>query len=246
LREIACTGYWFRIPPPVEISVALRFPLGARCRFRHEIRRALVPCLTTSAGRAALDHAPHAARSTQGDDLNPRYRRLVSDHRQLMTAFAEDPAVQITPVGPVPPERYRITYSLPSLRLTQHGQVVRVEETTVNILLPAGYPRDKPYVTTTEPVFHPNFGPHVCIADYWVPGHSLVDLVVEIADLLQFRRYSTKGPINQVAAQWAHENASRFPLGSVEPRQVATPTGAQAPDPIAAGPTMPPAQEMTS
>jgi hypothetical protein len=150
--------------------------------------------------------------------LGPRDRRLVSDHRRLMTAFHGEDAVRIRPLGPVPPERYRVVYALPSLRLTQHRQVVRVDETTVDILLPAGFPRERPYVTTTEPVFHPNFGPHVCIADYWTPADSLVDLVVQIADLLQYRRYSTGSPLNGVAAQWAHANSAHFPLGSVELR----------------------------
>jgi hypothetical protein len=135
-----------------------------------------------------------------------------------MTAFRGMQAVQIRPVGPVPPERYRVLYKLPSLRLTQHGQVVRVEQTTVDMLLPAGYPREGPYLTTTEPVFHPNFGPHVCIADQWSPGDSLVDLVVDIADLLQYQRYSTQSPINRPAARWAWENAAHFPLGLVDLR----------------------------
>jgi hypothetical protein len=154
--------------------------------------------------------------------LGPRERRLVSDHRRLMTAFHGEQAVQIRPVGPVPPERYRVVYRLPSLRLTQQGKVVRVEETTVDLLLPVGYPREKPYITTTEPVFHPNFGAHVCVVDHWSPGDSFVDLVADIADLLQYRRYSTRSPINRPAAQWAGENAAHFPLGLVDLRPAPT------------------------
>jgi len=118
------------------------------------------------------------------------------------------------PVGPVPPERYRLTFAVPSLRLTQSGQVVRAAKTTVDMLLPAGYPRERPYLTTTEPVFHPNFGPHVCIADTWTPADSLVHLVVELAALLQYQQYSTKSPINRVAAQWAAQNPAHLPLGA--------------------------------
>jgi ubiquitin-protein ligase len=149
--------------------------------------------------------------------VNPRIRRLSADYEQLLRGFAGHPYIGIQPVGPPPPERYLITYRVPGLRLEADGvTLTRVSSFVVELQLPAGYPREKPYCSTADAVFHPNFGAHICIADFWNPSQSITDIVVQIGDMLQFRLYNTSSPLNAVAARWVADNINILPLGNVD------------------------------
>jgi ubiquitin-protein ligase len=148
-------------------------------------------------------------------DMNPRQRRLDSDYRELRARFDGDPHIQITAVGPMPPEEYIIVYRVPSLRLGSNGEVERTQQTVVTVTLPAGYPREKPHATTLDPIFHPNFGDYVCIADFWAPGQSLGDIVANIGDMLQFGKYNIRSPLNAVAAEWANQNSHSLPISNI-------------------------------
>lgn len=132
----------------------------------------------------------------------------------MVDAFAGHPNIQISAIGALPPERYRILYKVPGLTLSADKRPTRTVQTVVDVYLPPTYPREKPYLTTMTPVFHPNFGAHVCIADYWSPSQTLVDIVVQVGDLLQWRTYNVRSPLNAVAARWAADNQSQLPVGN--------------------------------
>jgi ubiquitin-protein ligase len=146
----------------------------------------------------------------------PRLRRLGADFERLTAAFAGHPRIVVQPAGPVPPERYRVIYNVPGLHQRPDNTLVRAGQHVVDVTLPGGYPREKPYCTTASPVFHPNFGNHICIADFWSPGQAIVDVVVQIGDMLQYKLYNTSSPLNAVAARWAVANIAHLPLGSLE------------------------------
>ncbi len=147
----------------------------------------------------------------------PRLRRLGADAQQLVAAFSGHPYIRIEPVGPHPPERYRILYQMPGLWMDQTtNQVVVRSQHVVEIYLPPEYPRDKPYCTTPNPVFHPNFGNYICIADHWSPGQALVDVVIQIGDMLQFKTFNTASPLNAVAARWASVNQEQIPVSNLD------------------------------
>lgn len=148
--------------------------------------------------------------------MNPRLRRLTADHESLVEAFAGHPSIQVSTLGAMPPERYRLLYRVPGLTLSPEGRPTRTHETVVDVYLPPAYPREKPYLTTMTPVFHPNFGAHVCIADYWSPSQSLVDIVVQVGDMLQWRTYNVRSPLNAVAADWSTRNQHQLPVGNVD------------------------------
>lgn len=148
--------------------------------------------------------------------MNPRLRRLESDYLELRRRFDADPHIDVMPVGAHPPDRYQIVYRVPTLRLDAANRVQRADQTIVTLVLPSAYPREKPYAETVEPVFHPNFGTHICIADFWAPGQSLADIVSDIGDMLQFRRYNIRSPLNAVAAEWANQNAATLPLATID------------------------------
>lgn len=147
---------------------------------------------------------------------SPRIRRLTADYEQLRNRFDGHPSVRIDALGTVPPERYRITYDIPSLRLNEKNQPVVVHQTVVDIELPIDYPRSKPRAVAHGSVFHPNFGEYVCIADFWSPAQSLTDIVTEIGQMLQWQLYNVQSPLNAVAADWAVKHRDELPVGRVD------------------------------
>jgi len=148
--------------------------------------------------------------------VNPRMRRLGADYEDILRAFAGHPRLTVEPVGPAPADRYRIVYSVPALVTTADNALELRHQHVVTISLPAGYPRDKPYCTCDSPVFHPNFGSYICIADFWTPSQSIVDIIVQIGDMLQFKLFNTRSPLNALAAQWAVEHLDSLPVGNLE------------------------------
>lgn len=148
--------------------------------------------------------------------MNPRTRRLHADYEKLVEAFAGHPQVSITPIGAVPPERYRIDFHLIGLALSAENRPTRTRSTSVEVFLPQAYPREQPYLTPLSAIFHPNFGSHVCIADHWYPGETLVDIVVKVARMIQWQTYNIRSPLNAIAARWVVDNPGQVPVGHVD------------------------------
>lgn len=145
----------------------------------------------------------------------PRTRRLAADYESVRGQFSGHPHVHVEPLGPQwPPEAYRVIYRVRGLRL-DGSQPVAANEHVVEIQLPLGYPRDKPVVLALTPVFHPNIKEQYCIQDYWAAGQTLVDTIAKIAEMLQYRVYNPRSPLNALAARWTVENEHLFPLGNV-------------------------------
>ncbi len=147
-----------------------------------------------------------------------RDRRLESDYRDLRSTFDAEENVDIVAIGPVPSDRYRIVYRVPSLRLNSAGSPIQVDATVVEIQLPSGYPKLPPIAKTIagDVVFHPNFNASkICIADFWSPANRLVDIVLDIGKMLQWQKYNIRSPLNAEAAEWSQEHESQLPLGNV-------------------------------
>jgi ubiquitin-protein ligase len=147
--------------------------------------------------------------------MNPRQKRLDNEYRELRSTFDADPLVEIVAIGPVPAEKYRIVYKVPSLRLNGKSQPIKVDATVVEIELPQGYPKVPPVARTIagDVVFHPNFNStKICLADHWAPSTQLVDLIKEIGEMLQWQKFNIRSPLNAQAAQWSQEHKSEIPL----------------------------------
>ena len=154
--------------------------------------------------------------------MHPRLRRLVMDAKQMQDEFVGHQQVIVEPLGPSPPEAYRITYHIRGVRLDDTGtQPIFADEHVVEVRLGAGYPRDKPLFLMRTPIFHPNFGPRagdaVCIGDAWTAAQPLVDLILKVGDMIQYREYNVKAPLNSDAARWVRHTESHgiFPVGLV-------------------------------
>lgn len=147
---------------------------------------------------------------------SPRQTRLENDYQKLRVRFDGNPHIHVEPIGPTPPEKYRVIYRTPSLRLDQANRPIISNQTVVDFLLPTGYPREKPHAVALEQVFHPNFGDYVCIADFWSPTQSLADIILEVGEMLQWQKYNILSPLNAVAADWAVKHRDELPVGSVD------------------------------
>ncbi len=150
--------------------------------------------------------------------MNARLRRLYADSRRITEHFSGHPNIQVVPLQGDPPEAYHVTFHVRGLRLdTRANRPIAVNEHRVRIYLHEGYPREKPRCTMETEVFHPNIShQQICIGDHWTPGESIDDLIIQIGEMIQYRNYNTKSPLNGIAARWAEINASLLPIGDVD------------------------------
>lgn len=149
--------------------------------------------------------------------LNPRLMRLQADYERIRDEFVGHPYVSVEPASQIrPPERYNVTYRVPGLRWNSRGQCAEVAHQHVaEIYLHAEYPREKPKCVLKTPIWHPNFGGYICIGDHWAAGETLVDVIVQIGDMLQYRVYNPDSPLNLPAARWAIQHRGMLPVGSL-------------------------------
>lgn len=143
----------------------------------------------------------------------------MADHNGVRAEFSGHPHVSIEAIGPRnPPERYHVQFRLRGLALEGDQPVYRdVHEAEIQLTLE--YPRGKPYCVPLTPIFHPNIKDYFCIADYWAAGMSLVDVVVKLGDMIQWKVYNPKSPLDAIAARWAIQQeqtgTNLFPTGNV-------------------------------
>jgi ubiquitin-protein ligase len=150
--------------------------------------------------------------------MNPRLRRLQADYDEVREVFSGHPHVSVEPRGTRrPPESYHVTFRLTGLALDGDQPAYR-QLHDVEIMLPRGYPAEKPYCVPLTAVFHPNIRDYFCIADYWAAGTTLVDVIVKLGDMLQWRIYNPASPLDAIAAKWAveQEPTGLFPIGNVD------------------------------
>jgi ubiquitin-protein ligase len=150
--------------------------------------------------------------------MNPRLRRLQSDYDEVRAIFSGHPHVRVEPRGAGrPPDSYHVAFQVDGLWLDGDQPAYR-EHHDVEIVLPRGYPAEKPYCVPLTPVFHPNVRDYFCIADYWAAGTTLVDVIAKLGDMLQWRIYNVASPLDAIAAKWAVEQQSTrlFPIGHVD------------------------------
>jgi ubiquitin-protein ligase len=113
----------------------------------------------------------------------------------------------------MPPEVYRIQYSIKGLYVSPDGQILERDSHMLEVNLTLGYPRRAPQCRMLTPVFHPNFDESsVCIGDFWAASESLDDLIVRIGRMIAYQEYNTKSPLNGLAAKWAAEHTSLLPV----------------------------------
>jgi len=162
--------------------------------------------------------------------MTPRQRRLNADFENLMNEFIRHPYIFIEyeKKEETVPERYFITYrNVRGIRLskisTPSEKIIEfVNEHRIEIYLHIDYPRLKPQCYILTEIFHPNFRmahPHdICIGDFWASGETLVDIIYQIGEMIQYKNYGIQNPLNGIAAKWARENKSLLPVDNTNIR----------------------------
>ena len=164
--------------------------------------------------------------------MSPRERRLKADFDKIVDEFSNHKYISVDYdkelIGV--PERYYVNYSnVISLKLSSESTKENktfelISKHKVEIYLHIDYPRLKPLCYLRTEIFHPNFRmapPHdICIGDYWAPGESLVDVIYQIGEMIQYKNYNISNPLNGVASKWAKGNRHLFPIDNKDLRQV--------------------------
>lgn len=149
--------------------------------------------------------------------MNPRLRRLAADFEQIRTAFAGHRYIKVEAIEGNPPEKYRVTYFVKGVKAIDGDlKPILSEKHIAYIYLHADYPREKPKCVLETPIYHPNFGSYICIGDSWGAGETLVDVIVQIGDMIQYQSYNPKSPLNANAARWAVDHKNFFPVGNID------------------------------
>lgn len=161
-------------------------------------------------GRGAVQLVPRVTAA-----VSPRLRRLTADYQLVRTEFSGHPYIDVQPAGGYPPERYLITYHVKGVEALDRNEMpILRNEHVADIYLHRGYPREKPKCVLRTPIFHPNFGSYICIADHWAPGETLADIIVHIGQMIQYDSYNPDSPLDGVAARWARRHEHLFPVGT--------------------------------
>lgn len=147
--------------------------------------------------------------------MNIRMRRLARDYEKVLVELAGSEYVKVEAVSGNPPNSYRVTYHVGGLMWDDAVSDTRpIHEHVVDIYLPNGYPKKQPSCTMRTPIWHPNIGDYVCIGDYWSAGVTLVDIIAHIGDMLQYKTYNLRSPVNKAAASWAATRIKSFPVAN--------------------------------
>ena len=149
--------------------------------------------------------------------MNPRLRRLVADHQQVLAAFGNHPKIRVLQAEGNPPEKYVVAFGVKGLVPLGEDSWIEGHEHRAEIFLPVDYPRRAPFCRMITPVFHPNIDSQkICIGDHWSAGQKLSQLIVRIGEMITYQSYNVQSPLNAKAAAWSQLNASRLPLETAD------------------------------
>ena len=150
--------------------------------------------------------------------FNIRHTRLRNDYNKVKELTDNSDLMELVRTEGNPPDKYQIRYTCRSVeKVDMKGAPTIREVHEVSIYLHAEYPIKQPQLKWLTPIFHPNIHNTgaVCIGAWW-PAKTLDELILTMGDMLQFKNYDPKDPMNSKAAAWALRNKNRFPIDDRE------------------------------
>jgi ubiquitin-protein ligase len=144
--------------------------------------------------------------------MSPRQRRLLADLQQMQELVSRDERVSFHAEGH-PPEVYHLLLNRLGLARQGHGDLVLRHVHRFSVYLHLDYPRRPPQFSWLTPIFHPNILPPernggVCIG-VWSASESLVDLVLRVAAMVEYRSFNPDDALDPEAAAWVRANDVR-------------------------------------
>lgn len=143
-----------------------------------------------------------------------RETRLRNDYRQIQELVYRSELIQIARTEGDPVEKYLIRYVCQGVEsINAAGRPILRDVHEVSIYLHAEYPLKQPQLKWLTPIFHPNI--HVtgavCIGAWW-PAKTLDELLLTMGEMVQYKNFDPKDPMNSKAASWALRNRGIFPV----------------------------------
>jgi ubiquitin-protein ligase len=143
-----------------------------------------------------------------------RETRLRNDERQIRALVNRSEFIHIVRTEGDPPEKYLIRFTCKGVEnIKSSGEPVYRDQHEVTIYLHAEYPLKQPQLKWLTPIFHPNI--HVtgavCIGAWW-PAKTLDELLLTMGQMVQYKNYDPKDPMNSKAASWALRHKNLFPV----------------------------------
>lgn len=159
--------------------------------------------------------------------------RIIHDFlaRQLAEALVlanHSDILQLQPLGGRPPQHYLATFHCQGLVQQRDGRITTASQFAVGIYLPSDYLRraePAEVLTWLGPlnVFHPNINGSkrlICIGRL-EPGTELVSILYQVFEMIVFRKFNTRDPLDPTACAWTRSQAKNFPT---DPRPLRRPS----------------------
>jgi ubiquitin-protein ligase len=114
----------------------------------------------------------------------------------------------------MPPEKYLIRLKCKGLWQQDNGSISEAPYHLMEVVFGADYPSKPPTFVWLTPIWHPNLRrPYICLEGRpFAVGWTLNLIVQEVGRLVQYQSYNVNDPLNHEAAEWAKQNADRFPI----------------------------------
>jgi ubiquitin-protein ligase len=143
-----------------------------------------------------------------------RETRLRNDYKHVRDLVNRSEFIHILATDGEPPEKYLIRFTCKGVeRINSAGMPKFREVHEVSVYLHAEYPLKQPQLKWQTPIFHPNI--HVtgavCIGAWW-PAKTLDELMLTLAEMVQYKNFDPKDPMNSKAAAWALRHKNLFPI----------------------------------
>ena len=143
-----------------------------------------------------------------------RERRLQNEANRVNDLVNRSEFIHVIATEGNPPERYRIRFTCKGVeKIRPNGDPVYRDTHEVSVYLHAEYPRKQPQLKWLTPIFHPNIhvSGAVCIGVWW-PAKTLDELLLSMGEMIQYKNYDPKDPMNSKAAAWALRHKNLFPV----------------------------------
>ncbi|MCA9959172.1 MAG: ubiquitin-conjugating enzyme E2 [Chloroflexota bacterium] len=143
-----------------------------------------------------------------------RENRLRNDYRLVRELVDRSEFFHILQTESDPPDKYLIRLTCRGVeKIKPDGDPIYRDVHEVSIYLHAEYPIKQPQLKWMTPIFHPNI--HVtgavCIGAWWA-AKTLDELLLTLGEMVQYKNYEPRDPMNSKAAAWALRRKNLFPV----------------------------------
>lgn len=148
-------------------------------------------------------------------NISPRELRLNSEIKELDKLQSRSRYISVKYSGE-PTNKLLITYTCTGVyRDEVTGEVRRTTFHQMEIQIPEKYPNERPFFRWLTPIFHPNIvvGNNVCLGDIWEVSNTLKEYIIDIGELIQYKRFNATNSYNDAASEWVKKNQHTFPVG---------------------------------